>query len=60
MRLKGQWAQTETRRFFLNTRKYFFSVRVTKDYHRLSGEIVESPSSDIFKSHLDMAQGNRL
>ncbi|KAK4827617.1 hypothetical protein QYF61_019542 [Mycteria americana] len=42
------------KRFPLNIRKHFFTVRVTKHWHRLPREVVESPSSEIFKSHLDM------
>jgi len=29
-------------------------VRVTEHWHRLSREVVESPSLELFKSHLDM------
>jgi len=32
------------RRFFLNIKKHFFTVRVTDPWHRLPREIVESPS----------------
>jgi len=32
-------------------------VRVTEHWHRLPTEAVESPSSEISKSHLDMALG---
>ncbi|KFV93350.1 hypothetical protein N327_05099, partial [Fulmarus glacialis] len=46
------------RRFCLNIRKHFFIVGVTKHWHRLPREVVESPSLEIFKSHLDMFLGN--
>lgn len=32
-------------------------MRITKYWHRLPGEAEESPSLEIFKSHLDMALG---
>jgi len=35
-------------------------VRVTEHWHRLLGEVVESLSLEIFKSHLDMALDNQL
>ncbi|KFQ67018.1 hypothetical protein N335_00909, partial [Phaethon lepturus] len=46
------------RRFLLNIRKHFFTLRVTKHLQRLPREMVESPSLEIFKSHLDMFLGN--
>ncbi|KFV73001.1 hypothetical protein N308_11259, partial [Struthio camelus australis] len=44
----------------LNLRKNFFTVRVTEHWNRLPREIVESPSLEIFKSHLDVILGNML
>ncbi|KFQ87900.1 hypothetical protein N337_08700, partial [Phoenicopterus ruber ruber] len=46
------------RRFPLNIREHFFTVRVTELWHRLPREAVESPSLEIFKSHLDVVLGN--
>jgi len=37
-------------------KKVFFTVRVAKHWHRLSGE-VESPSLEILKSHRDTVLG---
>ncbi|KFV81130.1 hypothetical protein N308_05494, partial [Struthio camelus australis] len=48
------------RRFCVNRRKKFFPVRVTEHWHRLPREAVESPSLEIFQSHLDMVLGNVL
>ncbi|KFV84460.1 hypothetical protein N308_12779, partial [Struthio camelus australis] len=48
------------RKFCLNMRKNFFTVRVTEHWHRLPREVVESPSLDIFKSRRDIILGSVL
>ncbi|KFV77641.1 hypothetical protein N308_11047, partial [Struthio camelus australis] len=47
------------RKFHLNLRKNFFTVRVT-GWNRLPREVVECPSLEIFKSRLDVILGNML
>ena len=50
----------EHRRLHLNIRKHLFTVLVTEHWHRLPREAVESPSLEMFKSHLDMVLGSLL
>ncbi|KFV78313.1 hypothetical protein N308_02488, partial [Struthio camelus australis] len=46
------------RKFHVNIRKNFFPVRVTEHWHKLPRGVVESPSLEIFKSHLDTVLGS--
>jgi len=50
---KGQRAQTEAQKFQLKMRKNFSTLRLTEHWNRLPREAAESPSLEIFKSHLD-------
>ncbi|GAB0203605.1 hypothetical protein GRJ2_002826100 [Grus japonensis] len=52
-RTRGSRHKLEQRKFHLNTRKNFFTLRVTEHWDRLPREAVEPPSLEIFKTPLD-------
>lgn len=53
-RTRGHAQKLKDRMFPLNTKKCFFTVRVTKHRHRFPRKVVESLFLVIFKSHLTM------
>jgi len=50
---RGNGHKRKHRKFHLNMRKNFFPLRVMEHWNRLPREAVESPSLEIFKTHLD-------
>ena len=52
--MAGNGHKPKHKKFRLNMRKNFFTLRVMEHWNKLPREVVESPSLEIFKTHLDM------
>ena len=59
-RTRSNGLKLEHKKFHTNIQKNFFAVGVMEHWNRLPREVVESPSMEIFKTHLDTYLCNLL
>ena len=59
-RIRSNGLKLEHRKFRTNMQKNFFMVMVTEHRKRLPSEVVEYPSTEIFKTYLDAYLCNLL
>lgn len=52
-RSRSNGLKLEYRKFHTNMQKNFFAVRVMEHWNRLHRELVDSPSTEIFKTWVD-------